>query len=43
MRKPEAALEWLRRALDLGGKSRIKAMALQDGDLKPLWPEIEKL
>ncbi|NOS72660.1 MAG: tetratricopeptide repeat protein [Verrucomicrobia bacterium] len=34
---------WLKRAFDIGGKKKIKAMALCDDDLKPLWPEIEKL
>jgi hypothetical protein len=32
---------WLNRAREVGDKSVIKKMALEDDDLKPLWPEIE--
>ncbi len=39
----EQAQDWLDKALAAGGKSQIKAMALSDDDLKPLWPVIEKL
>lgn len=34
---------WLERAIKTGGLEAIKKMALADEDLKPLWPEIEKL
>jgi Flp pilus assembly protein TadD len=36
----DAAREWLRRAIRIGGKENIKKMALEDDDLKPLWSEI---
>ncbi|MGA2243845.1 MAG: tetratricopeptide repeat protein [Verrucomicrobiota bacterium] len=39
----EACRDWLRRALDVGGKDVIKKMALEDEDLRPLWPEIQDL
>jgi predicted Zn-dependent protease len=39
----EAARTWLKRALVLGNRDRIKAMALADSDLEPLWPEIRRL
>lgn len=32
---------WLQRAVAVGGKEVIRKMALEDEDLKPLWPEIE--
>ena len=41
-RMPEAR-EWLQRALQAGKREEIKSMAMDDDDLKPLWPEIEKL
>lgn len=37
------ARTWLRRALKIGGKDRIKQMALDDPDLEPLWEEIKGL
>jgi tetratricopeptide (TPR) repeat protein len=37
------AREWLRRALAVGNKTRMKAMALSDADLEPLWKEIKAL
>ena len=37
------ARTWLRRALKIGGKERIKRLALDDPDLKPLWEEIRNL
>jgi tetratricopeptide (TPR) repeat protein len=39
----EEARAWLRRALKLGGKEKVKQMALDDPDLEPLWDEIRKL
>ena len=37
------AMNWLQKAIDLAKKKEIKAMALDDPDLKPLWKEIRKL
>ena len=39
---PEAR-RWLKKAFALGHKKETKQMALEDLDLKPLWPEIEGL
>jgi tetratricopeptide (TPR) repeat protein len=39
----EEARLWLQRALKIGNKDRIKEMALDDPDLKPLWDEIRQL
>jgi tetratricopeptide (TPR) repeat protein len=36
----DAARVWLKRAVKIGGKEAIRKMALEDDDLKPLWPEI---
>lgn len=33
---------WLRRALDVGNRDRVKQMALEDSDLRPLWKEIQE-
>jgi len=43
MAQLDAARTWLKRALVIGGKDRIKRMALEDADLKPLWGEIAGL
>jgi tetratricopeptide (TPR) repeat protein len=43
MAQPEVAREWFRKALERGGKEQIKAMALADTDLQPLWQEIALL
>jgi hypothetical protein len=43
LNQQDAARDWLTRAIKAGGKDVIKKMALEDDDLKPLWPEIEKL
>ncbi|HSA12175.1 MAG TPA: tetratricopeptide repeat protein [Candidatus Paceibacterota bacterium] len=43
MRQLEAARDWLKRAIVIGGKEKIKQMALGDSDLEPLWTEIKKL
>ncbi len=43
MRQLDAARVWLKRAAVIGGPERIKAMALHDQDLEPLWPEIKQL
>jgi len=37
------ARRWLKRTFALGRKKETKLMALQDLDLKPLWPEISEL
>ncbi|MPN39091.1 hypothetical protein SDC9_186617 [bioreactor metagenome] len=37
------AREWLQRAMLVGGKDQIKAMALDDPDLEVLWDEIPRL
>lgn len=37
----DAARLWLKRAADVGGKDKIKRMALEDADLEPLWNEIK--
>ena len=39
----DAARVWFKRALVIGGKQRIKAQALADADLEPLWGEISQL
>ena len=43
MSQLDAARVWLKRAAVIGGKEKIKRMALQDPDLKPLWDEIKQL
>ena len=43
MHQIDEAWTWLRRALKIAGKSKIKQMALDDPDLEPLWDEIKKL
>ena len=39
----DAARDWVKRALAIGGKNKIKQMALNDADLEPLWDEIRQL
>ena len=39
----DEARGWLKRAMKLGGRDRVKLMALVDEDLEPLWKEIRKL
>jgi len=36
----EKARQWLKRAERIGGKQKIRKMALGDSDLEPLWDEI---
>jgi predicted Zn-dependent protease len=43
LRQLDAARDWLKRAVAIGGKRKIKQMALQDSDLEPLWDEIRQL
>lgn len=42
MKLLDAALVWYKRAVFLGGKEKIRQMALADPDLEPLWEEIRK-
>jgi Flp pilus assembly protein TadD len=39
----DAARVWLKRAMKVAGKERIKEMALTDPDLEPLWDEIRQI
>ena len=39
----EAARVWFKRAVVIGGKDKIKRMALVDTDLEPLWGEIKQV
>ena len=41
--KPDEALRWLGKAADLGDKTKIKQMALEDLDFKPLWKAIREM
>jgi hypothetical protein len=43
MRQLDAARDWLKRAVGIGGKEKIKRMALADPDLEPLWAEIREI
>jgi predicted Zn-dependent protease len=43
MRQLDTARDWLKRAVRIGGKEKIKRMALKDADLEPLWAEIREL
>lgn len=43
MRQLGAARDWLKRAVRIGGKEKIKRMALNDADLEPLWAEIREI
>lgn len=38
-----AARDWFQRALKLHNRTELKARALEDVDLKPLWPEIKQI
>ncbi len=39
----DAARTWFKRALAIGDRDRIQAMAVSDPDLKPLWQEIWRI
>ncbi|HEV2693560.1 MAG TPA: tetratricopeptide repeat protein [Verrucomicrobiae bacterium] len=41
--KLDESLTWLKKAIKLANDKEIRAMALTDPDLKPLWPQIKKL
>jgi hypothetical protein len=43
MQRLDEARVWLKRAAKIGGKDRIRAMALADPDLEPLRDELPKL
>ena len=43
MRQLDAARDWLKRAVAIGGKEKVIGMALNDRDLEPLWDEIRQL
>jgi predicted Zn-dependent protease len=43
LQKMDDALTWLKRAIEIGGKERMKQMALEDIDLKELRREIQDL
>ena len=43
LRQLDLAREWLKRAVAIGGKEKIKQQALADSDLEPLWDEIRQL
>ena len=43
LRQLDAARDWLKSAVAVGGKEQIKQMALEDSDLEPLWSEIRLL
>ena len=43
LRQLEVARDWLKRAVAVGGKEKIKQMALKDSDLEPLRDEIRQL
>jgi hypothetical protein len=43
MGHPDLAISWLKRAIEVDDKERIKRMALEDPDLEPLSKEIEGL
>jgi predicted Zn-dependent protease len=40
MQQIKEARVWLRRAMHVGGRERIRQMALSDDDLKPMWDEV---
>ena len=39
----DAARDWLKRAVAIGGKEKVIGMALNDSDLRPLWDELRQL
>jgi len=39
----KASFSWLEKAIDLAGKKDIRAMALDDPDLEPLWEKIGEI
>ena len=43
MRQLDVARDWLKRGMAIGGKDKVKQMALKDPDLEPLWDEVRQL
>ena len=43
LRQLDVARDWLKRAVAIGGKEKIKQQALEDSELEPLWDEIRQL
>lgn len=43
MKRLDEARTWLRRALEIGDRERVKRMALNDPDLEVLWVEIRAI
>ena len=43
MRQLDAARDWLKRAVAIGGKEKVIEMAFKDSDLEPLWDELRQL
>ena len=43
LEQAQVSLNWLRKAMKVGGKESVRRMALSDSDLKPLWLQIKKL
>jgi predicted Zn-dependent protease len=41
--RPNEALRWLKKAMSFGGKEQIRALALNDPDLKPLRTQIHAM
>jgi hypothetical protein len=42
MNEMDTARLWLKRAISIGDKERVKQRALEDTDLEPLWREIKQ-
>lgn len=42
MNEMDTARLWLKRAISIGNKERVKQRALEDADLQPLWNEIRE-
>jgi|ERR1044071_2349443 tetratricopeptide (TPR) repeat protein len=41
--KLKDAMTWLEKAIDFGGKTDVRQMALEDSDLEPLWANIGEI
>ena len=39
----DVSMDWFKKAMDLGDAKELKRMALEDGDLKPVWKRIASL
>ena len=40
---PPAARQWLEKAMKAGSGAHIRRMAMEDADLQPMWPEIQRM